>query len=207
MDIFVPFDAVDPKRRLAPVLDSAERGAFAEAMLVDVLETLEAAGATPRVLSTAPMDLDWAVVVDERPLTKATNALLRMNEPPLGIVMADLPLVTPSTIDRLLEQEADLVLVPGIGGGTNAIVVNTPDFVVDFHGCSIEDHRAYATSNGLAVSEVDSYQLSLDVDEPNDLVEVLLHSDGAANRWLRAHGFAVVEDDHGRVVVKRTPRD
>ncbi len=207
MDVFVPFDALDPKRRLAPVLSEVERSAFAEAMLADVIDAIESTGRTPQVLSNAPMDVPWAVFIDERPLTSAVNSLLDLSEGPMAIIMADLALATPEAIDRLLSEDGDVVLVPGVGGGTNALVVRDRSFSVDFHGCSIADHREIAASADLATSSVDSFSLSIDIDEPSDLAEVLLHSDGAAADWLADNGFAVVEDDEQRVRVERTPED
>lgn len=56
MDVIVPFAVHDPKTRLSDVLDRRERNAFARAMLGDVLEAVDAAGATPHVLATRPLD-------------------------------------------------------------------------------------------------------------------------------------------------------
>lgn len=207
MDVFVPFDAVDPKSRLTPPLSEEERGAFAMAMLEDVISTIESVGPTPQVLSNAPMDVPWSVFIDERALTPAVNSLLKLSEGPLAIVMADLPLVTPTAIDRLLSAEGDLVLAPGVGGGTNALVIRDRSFTVDFHGCSIADHRQIAEEAGLSVTSIDSYAFGVDIDEPDDLAEVLLHSDGSAADWLVEQDFSVVEDDQHRVTVERTSGD
>lgn len=207
MDVFVPFDPLDPKRRLEPPLSAFEREAFAHAMLEDVLAAIEATDHAPHVLSTAPLDIDASVMVDERPLTRATNSLLRLSADPVAIIMADLPLVTPAAVDRLIGTEGDVVLVPGVGGGTNAAVVRSDDFAFDFHGCSIRDHHEAATAAGCTVATVDSYVLGVDIDEPGDLPEVLLHADGAAATWLADHGFVVVADDEDRVGIERRSED
>lgn len=207
MDIFVPFDALDPKGRLEPPLTGDERGAFADAMLADVISAIEASGNTPHVLSTAPLDVPVPVLVDERPLTRAVNSLHSLTDDDLAVVMADIPLVTPAAIDRLVETGGDVVLVPGVGGGTNAAVVRSTDFSFDFHGCSIRDHRDIAEAAGLRTATVDSYRLGVDIDEPDDLAEVLLHSKGRAATWLSDHGFTVVADEENRVGVERRPTD
>lgn len=207
MDVFVPFDAIDPKSRLEPPLTADERWSFATAMLADVLDAIEATGRSPRVLSTAPVDLPGSVLVDERPLTKAVNGLLGLTDDPLAIVMADLPLATPSAIDRLLTAEGDVVLAPGLGGGTNALVIRDPAFQADFHGCSIADHRRGADDADLSVQTVDSFALGVDIDEPDDLVEVLLHSRKTAATWLDEHGFTVTADETGRVGIERASGD
>lgn len=206
MDVFIPFDARDPKSRLGEVCSRDERAAFAEAMLMDVLEAVEATEHSPYVLANAPVDLDATVIVDERSLSDAVNAMLELHDPPVAIVMADLPLLDGPTVDRLTGVAGDVVLAPGIGGGTNALVVRDRVFSTDFHGCSIRDHATIAADADLDVSYVDSYRLGLDIDEVDDLVEVLLHAEGAASRWLRAHGFHIDEDATGRVTIARDAR-
>jgi 2-phospho-L-lactate guanylyltransferase len=197
MDVLVPFDARSPKQRLGPELDANERREFAEAMLADVLDALDASGADATVLSTAPLGCSAPVVVDERPLSEAVNARLdaRPVETPLAVVMADLALATPVALSALLDREGDVVLAAGRGGGTNALVVRASGFRVDYHGASLRDHRLAADAAGLDLAEVDSFQLSTDIDEPTDLVEVLLHNEGRASAWLRDAGYRVHTGD------------
>ncbi|MFB6160452.1 MAG: 2-phospho-L-lactate guanylyltransferase [Haloferacaceae archaeon] len=207
MRVLVPFDADRPKTRLAEVLDGAERRAFARAMLRDVLAAVRGAGEDPDVLATAPVE--WAgeppdapVTVDDRPLTAAVNAALDDAGRPLGVVMADLPLLTPAGVERARAATGDVVVAAGRGGGTNALVVRHPDFRVDYHGASYLDHLRAARSAGASVRELDSRRFATDVDEPADLVEVLVHGDGAAVEWLRDAGFRLDAGD-GRVDVVR----
>ncbi|MFB6116897.1 2-phospho-L-lactate guanylyltransferase [Halosegnis sp.] len=192
MRVLVPFGARDPKTRLGAVLDEQERHSFAEAMLADVLRAL--ADHDPVVLADAPVDVDAPVTVDERPLTEAVNAELASGVP-TAVMMADLPLVGRETVERLIAPDADVVMAPGLGGGTNALVVRDETFRVDYHGASVRDHRRAARAEGLSLATVDSFQLAADIDEPDDLVEVLLHGDGAAATWLRAHGGRVATTD------------
>ena len=202
MDVLVPFAASRPKTRLAGVLGPDERAEFAEEMLYDVCCAVESTGASPMVLSTDPIESAWPVVVDDRPLTDAVNDRI---EPPVAVVMADLALVTPAALSRLLDADGDVVLAPGLGGGTNALLVRTPEFYVDYHGASIADHRRIATEVGTTTT-VDSFRLAVDIDEADDLAEVLLHGDGRAARWLREAGIEL-ETAGGRATVRRsTPR-
>jgi len=202
MRVLVPFDARDPNTRLAPVLAESERQAFAEAMLADVLETLDVAGHDARVLATAPVECAAPVTVDERPLTPAVNAALADAEFPLAVVMADLALLTPAALARLVEPDTDVVIAPGIGGGTNALVVRHPGFRVDYHGVSYRDHRERARECGASLATVDSFRLAADVDEPSEFVELLLHGEGRARDWLVDAGFEVVASD-GRTTARR----
>ncbi|WP_336337689.1 2-phospho-L-lactate guanylyltransferase [Haloarcula brevis] len=206
MRLVVPVSGSDPKTRLAAVLSPTERREFTEAMLADVVAAATAAGHEPEVVSTAPLDCAAPVTVDDRGLDDLVNDLLASTVTDgggtLAVVMADLPLVTPESIERLLAPDAAVVLAPGLGGGTNAFVCRHPEFGVDYHGASIRDHRRIARDVGASVAEVDSRRLATDIDEPGDLAEVLLHSDGAAADWLAAAGFSLSLTD-GRVAVSR----
>ncbi|WP_222919865.1 2-phospho-L-lactate guanylyltransferase [Natrinema sp. SYSU A 869] len=231
MRVVVPFAAETPKTRLESVLSPSERSRFARAMLVDVLRAIVAAGHEPTVVSTAPLELDalklpgevaavTAVAVDERPLSEAVNARLPGSDggnegdsadsdpdpdrDPVAVVMADLALATPDALERLLTTSADIAIAPGRGGGTNALVVRHPAFRVDYHGASYLDHREIAREVGAGLETVDSFRLATDIDEPADLVEVLVHgreSDRAPAR-LREIGL-VLDDRDGRVGVAR----
>jgi 2-phospho-L-lactate guanylyltransferase len=203
MRTVIPFDTTTPKRRLSPVLAPEERGAFALAMLRDVIRATRETLLDPTVLSTAPLpdSLSVPVEVDDRPLDAVVGAAIETGTP-LAVVMADLPLVEPQVLRRLREQDGDVVLAPGRGGGTNAMVVRDPAFEPDYHGASIADHRQIARERDLALGEVDSFRLAADVDDPADLLAVLLHGDGESARWLESAGFRI-ETSSGRPAVVR----
>lgn len=206
MQVVVPFSADRPKTRLSAVLDPAERRQFSEAMLRDVLGALartrlDGETPAPTVLAPAPVDVDAPVVVDEQPLTPAVND--RLGREPTAVVMADLALATPEALAVLLGAEADLAIAAGLGGGTNAVLARDPAFHVDYHGASYLDHLEIARAAGLSVREVDSRLLAVDVDEPADLAELLLHGEGAARDWLIDAGFEL-DTSGGRV---RTTRE
>ncbi|MFC4550179.1 MULTISPECIES: 2-phospho-L-lactate guanylyltransferase [Halorussus] len=206
MRVVVPYAAEEPKTRLADALSPEERVEFAAAMLADVLATVRAAGREPEVLATAPVAADAPVTVDERALTPAVDAALAETDDPVAVVMADLALATPEALSRLFDasratdpdEGADVVLAPGRGGGTNAMVVAHPEFRTDYHGASYLDHLARAREVDASVATVDSHRLATDVDERVDLAEVLVHSDGRACAWLADAGF-VLSTDGGRV--------
>lgn len=199
MEVAVPFDAADPKTRLADVLDATERTAFARVLLADVLRTVRATGREPTVYATAPVDVDAPVVVSDRGLDELCDDLLL--DPPVAVVMADLGLATADAVETLFGTDGDVVVAPGLGGGTNALLVREEGFATDFHGVSYRDHRQIAEEAGLDWTAVDSLGLGVDVDERADLVEVLLHGDGQAPEWLREQGFELaVRDGRANVV-------
>ncbi|MFB6138279.1 MAG: 2-phospho-L-lactate guanylyltransferase [Halobacteriaceae archaeon] len=214
MRTVVPLDVTDAKSRLAGVLDTGERRVFAAAACRDVLDAVRGAGGDPLVLADAPLEtgadpgdgpspfaaIDCQVRVDDRPLTAAVQAAVdeALDDSPdddggdaVAVVMADLALATPAAVERLYAalDRADVAIAPGLGGGTNAVAVAEPAFTFDYHGASVRDHRAAARAAGVEPATVDSYRLAVDVDEPADLAEVLLHGEGHAADWLREAGF------------------
>ncbi len=204
MHVLIPFDAERPKTRLSPVFAADERAAFARAMLRDVVAAVRETDAELTVLATADVEVEETTVrVDDRPLSEAVNGTLADLSLPAAVVMADLPLVTPAALTRLYETTGDVVLARGLGGGTNALVSRHPDFSVDYHGVSFRDHLTRAGDCGATVETVDSYRLGVDVDEPADLTEVLLHAPGESRDWLDRAGVEVEASD-GRVKPVRT---
>lgn len=202
----VPFAVESPKSRLSGILSPSERHAFSRAMVVDVLSATAAAGYRPTLLATAAIDDDRitsraSIVVDDRPLTAAVNAQLADGEPTL-VVMADLPLIEAEDVRRLADSQADITVAAGLGGGTNALAVREPSFRVDYHGASYLDHCQAAERLGATLEAVDSRRLATDIDEPADLAEVMIHSNGEAAQWLVAAGFELETTD-GRVGVSR----
>lgn len=202
MRVVVPFDAIYPKTRLGNRLTATERASFDHAMLRDVVAAIRAADCEPVVVATAPVDVDIQDAVDDRGLSAVVNAVLANASYPIGVVMADLLLVTGAVLQRLLATDDDVVLAPGRGGSTNAILVRHDDFRVNYHGASYLDHRTVAREIGATMSTFDSYRISTDIDEPADLPEVLLHGVGAAYDWLQSAGFRLVVAD-GRVEIAR----
>lgn len=202
MQIVVPYSTDDPKSRLSSILTRDEREEFSRAMCLDVCETIERSGHQPVILSNGQVDTEYDSVIDQRPLTKAVNAHLQSAGLPLGIVMADLCLITVESIERLVATDGEVVLAPGRGGGSNAFVLRVEDFQVDYHGASYLDHRSIARSLDVSLRLVDSYRLGTDIDEPDDLVEVLIHGTGQAKQYLESIGFAIDETE-GRVVASR----
>jgi 2-phospho-L-lactate guanylyltransferase len=200
----VPFKPGNPKSRLSCVLDEQERMLFAGAMLSDVLAAIHGAGCDPYVLSTAPFVLGGErVMVNPAGLNESLNALLTVTHGPLLILMADLPLVNPSTVRRLVRTKEDIAIGPGRGGGTNAIFLRSASgFRVDYYQASFLKHLRIAAERGLSCEVIDSFRLHTDVDEKEDLVELLIHGTGESRSYLEGLGFSL-SIENGRVGVDR----
>ncbi len=220
--VVVPFAGEEPKSRLEPALRDEERRRLAYAMLADVCEAIRAAGHEPGVLATGALSppaglmgvralTEAVVTVDDRPLSVAVNAVLERALPSTGvntghegvaIVMADLALATPDALADLFGTPGEVVVAPGRGGGTNALVVREPAFRVDYHGASYLDHRQVAADCEASWSVVDSFRLATDIDEPADLVECWLHGGERSRAALESFGFGLETTD-GRVRLER----
>jgi 2-phospho-L-lactate guanylyltransferase len=200
----IPYKPKNPKTRLSCVLDLPEREKFAEMMLCDVVVAASEAGCKPFILATEPFSFDGIrVEVDSRGLNESLNDILVATPGPLLIIMADVPLASPEAIRRLTESRADVAMVPGRGGGTNAVYLPSANrFRVNYYGASFRKHRQYADEAGLSLDVIDSFLIHTDIDEKEDLVELLIHGTGMSSGYLQELGF-VLAVEKGRVGVER----
>src|SRR5665811_577255 len=208
MRAVIPFKKSNAKSRLGALLDEKEREDLAIAMLSDVAGTLAGSDCFDviDILSTSPIYVENTnIVLTEMGLNEALNEYLRkmsshnLNEPVL-IIMADIPLVSKKNIQDIVSSQADLVIVPGRMGGTNAVFIRNPlSFHVDYYGVSFLKHLEIA--KGLSVEVFDSFNLSTDIDEVSDLAEVLIHGKGHSRSYLEKIGARLLANK-GRVGVE-----
>ncbi|AEH61444.1 2-phospho-L-lactate guanylyltransferase CofC [Methanosalsum zhilinae DSM 4017] len=191
MRAVIPYKKENAKSRLSSVLDLHEREEFVELMLKDVFNTLRSAGIenidvlTTSRASIAP-DLDVGIIENEKGLNEAINQYLASIDEPVLIAMADLPLLAPCQVMDITEKQTDVVIVPGKGGGTNIIRIMQPSrFHVKYYGSSFLNHYAIAQECGMSVHVYDSFRASTDIDEPQDLVELLVHGSGLAKEYIK----------------------
>jgi len=166
------------KTRLVPLLSPAERAELVRGMLAEVLA---ACAESESVLSTlvvtpepklAPAGVEIlldpgvghaAAVVSALADHRAANGAL--------VVMADCPLATGGSLDRLARAATPVALVPAVDGGLNALALSSPDLfqpvfgVPDAAARTIESARAA----GIEPAVVDEPLLAFDVDRPSDL--------------------------------------
>jgi 2-phospho-L-lactate guanylyltransferase len=200
----IPFKPINPKTRLSCILSQDEREEFAKIMLGDVISAVKRTGCTATLLCTSKFECrDALVAVRKEGLNEAINWALPQFHCPSLIIMSDLPMVTPGNLQRVISTKADMAIVPGLGGGTNVIFVKKPEnFHVEYYGFSFRRHLQIAEELGFTVEIIDSMRMSTDVDEPQDLVELMIHGHGEAREWLYNHDFTLSFDD-GRVSVLR----
>lgn len=210
--VYIPFKARGAKSRLSTILKDDERQLFATLMLEDVIRSLKSSAVDEIILLSTSEEGIGAIesshgiecLIDDRDLNSAINSILKNETNPVMVVMSDLPLIGSSEIDEMLDFREDLVIAPGIGGGTNILVVRSPEhFRVDYYGNSLQDHINIARKHGLSFYIYYSFLAAVDIDEEADLVELLIHGDGtAAASYLRTLGVSL-SVNQGRVTVKR----
>ncbi|ACL15803.1 2-phospho-L-lactate guanylyltransferase [Methanosphaerula palustris] len=201
----IPFRPLNPKSRLSGIMTREERELFAAAMLTDVIGAVTAAGCTPLVLATTPYTVaSVRVRVTDADLSTALNTLLRDQDGPVLIMMADIPLATKEAITAVISADADVAIVPGRGGGTNAIYLQQgSSFATDYYGQSFMKHCRIAEERNLSLEVIDSFRLYVDIDEEEDLVDLLIHGTGESAALLRSFGFQPISMK-GRVSVIRS---
>jgi len=201
----IPYKRKNPKTRLSCVLSESEREEFAQAMMLDVVAAVKDAMCRPVILGVEPFESEDLVQVamPEKGLSDALNEYLSSALDSVLIIMADLPLADEASIKRVIATGSDLAIVPGRGGGTNAIFIRNPaKFHVNYYGGSFAKHLKIAKDAGLSVEVIDSFRLHTDIDEREDLVELLIHGKGKSREYLEAHGFSLVSDQ-GRTFAER----
>ena len=200
----IPFKPKNPKTRLSCVLEPEEREKFAALMLCDVIVAAREGGCDPFILATERFSFgEIPVVYDDRGLNDALNDLISRTPGPLLIIMADVPLTSPEAVQKLISTSADMAMVPGRGGGTNAVFLSHADrFQVSYYGASFQKHLMIAQESGLSCEVIDSFLIYSDVDEKEDLVEILIHGKGMSSTYLKELGF-ILTIEMGRVGVER----
>jgi 2-phospho-L-lactate guanylyltransferase len=206
MDVkaIIPFKKEGAKSRLERFLSESEREELALTMLKDVLAALSQSkldhveiittGSLGELAEEVPVNATEAMLTvsvreDDRELNEALNAVLTKEKEPVLILMADLPLTTPESINELIAHEEDVAIVPGRKGGTNALFLRKPyEFLVSYYGTSYLAHRETAKQRNLSHAVYDSFFISTDIDEVEDLIELLIHGDGFAADYLRSLG-------------------
>lgn len=212
----IPFKRENAKSRLSEVLSEIQRQEFSLCMLFDVISALENSGKFDAIdilnssfssIMNTEFPLNVNVLLNEKNLNDALNEYLLKSaehwDCTVLIIMADMPLITEKQIIELTDKTADVVIAPGSGGGTNALLIRKPDkFHVDYYGTSFLDHLRIIKEAGLSMDVYDSFLVSTDMDEPDDLIELLIHGKGRAADYLRSTGISL-DKKTGKLVLKK----
>jgi 2-phospho-L-lactate guanylyltransferase len=155
------------KQRLAHVLGPDERRDLVRTMFEHVVSVLQACdlrvvALSPRPLATHSTLETWTDTASG--LNAALDAAVLRAGPPVLIVHADLPFVTPDDIEQVLDTAGDVVIARARDGGTNALLMRTC-IRCAFGASSALAHASRARAAGLRASVIDRPALALDVDD------------------------------------------
>jgi 2-phospho-L-lactate guanylyltransferase len=190
----------ESKSRLLPQLPDARRQALTLAMLEDLIESLSQTPGIDQVAVTTPDP-----VVAERANAAGAKSLIR-EEPGLNaaledglerlrdtknrdllIVLGDVAGASPSDFTKLLEaaaatDSAGVWLVPSSDGGTSALLLAAgAQIPCTFGSDSAKRHREAAQVAGVQFHEIELPSLTIDLDQPEDLV-AFLRTEGGGRR-------------------------
>ncbi|MCX8204928.1 MAG: 2-phospho-L-lactate guanylyltransferase [Candidatus Nezhaarchaeota archaeon] len=202
MRIYAAVPAKDPrlaKTRLSKILSGEDRAGLSVAMLRDVLTALLEAEELSKVLvvsssyevlseaarmGAVPVREDEPRSVNDA-LSLALEVCLREGADALLIAPSDLPLLTKSCVSRLIDllgPPPSVVLSPSRGlVGTNVLLLSPPNAIsFSFGHDSFNRHLSQALERGVDVIIYEAPELSLDVDEEEDLRRLLV---APAGRW------------------------
>jgi 2-phospho-L-lactate guanylyltransferase len=175
------------KQRLGPALDPAERRRLARRNATRAIRAASAGGrrlvvAGSEEAAGLARDLGAEVLVEPRQEGQNVAAQRGIAQAIDGgatavlVLSSDLPLVTKSSVRRLLDDAGRLdspavMAVPATGrGGTNALYLHPPRAIgLHFGADSLAAFRREAESKGVRFSVHRSAAMALDLDEPADL--------------------------------------
>ena len=186
----VPVKTFDrAKQRLANVLSEDERRSLMLAMARDVLTCLSTCSNLSGILivSRAPeADALAQTFATERfaespdanlpeSLEQATQHLVKhFDAQGVIIVPADVPAILPDELDQILAEHETVTIMPDAENvGTNGLICSPPGRIpYVFDGKSFKPHVDAAYEAGLSPKVVPGTRFTLDVDLPQDLIEL-----------------------------------
>ncbi len=176
------------KSRLGAALTAVQRLGLVRAMLSQVIAAAVGASTVHRVFVVSPerdqIPAPVTVLRDagiglNAALTGAQRDLIARGYREFVILPADLPLVEPSDIDRLVQagRRTGFAVVPDSAGiGTNALFIRTyQSFRFQFGHESSDAHRIEARMLGMDPLIVRVPGVEFDLDTPEDLRRLDLH--------------------------------
>jgi 2-phospho-L-lactate guanylyltransferase len=179
------------KQRLAAVLDQTARTQLAQAMLTDVLMTLEGWKNRPPVgvvtsdpyASKLALEYRFKVIPDpDNPgetgaIEMATRVSMERGEESTLVIPADIPLIERWELEEIYRQapvEGSVLAPAGDGRGTNAAFRRPANlFPLRFGNDSFKPHRAAAQATGKPCVVLKLPGIAVDVDSPPDLQRLL----------------------------------
>ncbi len=201
------------KGRLASLLSDDERRRLALAMLTDVLGAL---AAVPRIDLRAVVSPDSEVLAQahslsarpivepatvrglNRALTYAADTLAAEGAEALLVLPLDVPALASAEVEALLDalpaQGEGVVLCPSAARGTGALALRPPQAIpFRFGRHSFLAHRREANARRLPLRVLRIPSLALDIDGPEDLLDLLSQPEEAPPRAAATRALVAAE--------------
>lgn len=179
------------KTRLSPFLSEEERCNLLKCMLKDIIQTLKNENVNDIIITSKDHEvLEYAMSLDLKIYEESVyesnhlnNALIETikhikskdKHTNIMIIPADIPLISQENIKYIKSNFKNFIIAPSRGGGTNLLYISEHKFTPEFGEFSFFKHKKQAENENIQVNIYDSFFLSLDINTPEDLGELLLH--------------------------------
>lgn len=191
--ILVPVkNLANAKQRLSSILSSEARRELAQAMCTDVLETFATWPNRPQVAVVTSDEFavqlarrhQFEVIADDfnpgetGAIEMATTICCGRGATWTMVVPADIPLIGRDELQNIMDvapKMGSVLVTDAAGRGTNAVLRSPGDlFPLRFGNDSFLPHLASAKASGLPCVVLELPGIALDVDRPEDLLELAL---------------------------------
>ncbi|WP_455645881.1 2-phospho-L-lactate guanylyltransferase [Methanosphaera sp.] len=202
------------KTRLSPFLTEDERKQLLQSMLKDIVEGIKEEVSEIIIISKDPEVLSYAKTLEISTLLEEkherdhlNNAIIdaikyvkeNYEDAKILILPSDIPLIEKKNIDYLENNNNDFIISPSKGGGTNLLYINNQyDYKPLFGEFSFFKHVTEAKNKKMNINIYDSFYVSIDINTPQDLGELLLHGTHTNTYNYLSSLNIVVENKHGQ---------
>lgn len=202
------------KTRLSPFLSESERTNLLKVMLKDIVSNIQDHVSDIIVTSKDEYVLNYAKYLNlnvfkekehehdflNNAISDAISYIIKnYDNYSVMILPADIPLFNSRNMKYILKNRDDFIISPSKGGGTNLLYINREyNYKPLFGAFSFFKHVKEAKNNNLDVNIYDSFYLSLDVNTPEDLGEILLHGRNTHTYNYLSNLNIGVESNHGK---------
>lgn len=204
----------DSKTRLSPFLSVNERICLLKMMLKDIINNIENEVEEIVLVSKDDSVKEFAKKVNvnyvcendheenflNHAISDAINEV-KINFPDRDILIlpSDIPMIKAQHIATLHNMNNDFVISPSKGGGTNLLCFNSDfEYETQFGDMSYFRHITKANELGMSINIIESFYLSLDMNTPEDLGELLLHGIGTYSFKYLSNLKINVSSNHGK---------
>lgn len=118
------------------------------------------------------------------------------------IIMSDIPLINHENMKKIIDlfynEYYDISIIPSHRGGTNILFFKDVfNFKTKYNGLSFLNHIKEAKIKSMNINIIDTFFLSIDLDQLDDIIEVLIHGKNKVKKYLKSI-FSI--DEYGNLI-------